>query len=123
MEKTVMGLVAAIGAAAPLAGAQASAVTTEAAHGALRVASIAELLEPVANAPAILAALDAAPQREAAPAKDAGVQLAWHHHHHHHHWYHHHHHHHYYYHHHHHHHYWHHHHHHCIWTPVGWVCP
>jgi len=124
MEKTVMGLVAAIGAATPLAGAHASVVTTDEATRALQVSSIAELLEPVANSTAILAALDSAP-RTAPAAQDKGVQLAWHHHHHHHHhWYHHHHHHHYYYHHHHHHYYHHHHHHHaCIWTPVGWVCP
>jgi len=117
MEKTLMGLVAAIGAAAPLAGAHASAVSTEDATRALHVTSIAELLEPVANSTAILAALDSAPVKETTTSVK-GLQIAqWHHHHHHHHhrYYHHHHHHHYYYH--------HHHHHHCIWSPVGWVCP
>jgi len=118
MEKTVIGLLAAIGAATPLAAAQASVVSSEDAASALRVASVADLLEPVPNAPAILAALDAEPQNAPAAAQvPEGVQVAqWHHHHwHHHHW----HHHHwgprFYYHHHHHHrwhhHHWHHHHH------------
>jgi hypothetical protein len=125
MEKTIMGLVAAIGAAAPLGGAHAAVVSTEDAARSLQVSSVAELLEPVSNSAAILAALDSAPRAETA-SQDKGVEVAQfyhHHHHHHHHYYHHHHHHHYYYHHHHHHHYYHHHHHHCIWSPVGWVCP
>jgi len=114
MEKTVMGLVAAIGAVAPFAGAHAAALTSENAASALRAASVAELLDPVPNSAAILAALDAEKKPETAAAK--GVQVAqWHHHH----W-HHHHHHHYYYHHHHHHHHWHN---GCWRTPVGWVCP
>ena len=126
MEKTVMGLVAAISAVAPLAGAQASVVSTEEATRALQVSSIAELLEPVTNSSAILAALDSAPRTVSAP-QDKGVQLAWHHHHHHHHYYHHHHHHHYYHHHnyyyHHHHHHWYHHHHqNCFWSPLGPIC-
>lgn len=128
MEKTLMGLVAAIGAAAPLAGAHAAVVSNDEATRALQVTSVAELLEPVANPLAILAALDLQPRSEHA-AHEKNTQLAWHHHHHHHHhWYHHHHHHHhYYYHHHHHHHYYYHHHHHhhfgCFWSPLGWVCP
>lgn len=126
MEKTVMGIVAAIGAAAPLAGAHASVVTHDEAARALHVSSIAELLEPVANSSAILAALDSAASDKAASG-EKNVELAqffYHHHHHHHHFYHHHHHH-YYYHHHHHHYYYHHHHHHraCFWSPLGWVCP
>ncbi len=136
MEKTLMGLVAAIGAAAPLTGAHASLVSYDEATRALQVSSVAELLEPVANSAAILQALDsAALEKNAAPEKN--VELAqfyyhhhhhhwYHHHHHHHHWYHHHHHHHhhyYYHHHHHHHHYYHHHHRACFWSPLGYICP
>ncbi len=120
MEKTVMGLVAAIGAVAPLAGAHASVVSTQEATRALQVSSITELLEPVANSAAILAALDAAPRTETAP-QAKGPQVAqWHHHHH---WYHHHHHHYYhhnYYYHHHHHHWYHHQ--NCFWSPLGPIC-
>ena len=117
MESRVIGLVAAIGAAAPLASAQA-AVAPEEATNALRVSSVAELLDATPNAAAILAALDAERKSGAAVA-DKGVEMAqWHHHHHHHHWYYHHHHHHHhdwYWHHHHHHWYWRHHHHHHYW--------
>jgi hypothetical protein len=104
MEKSVIGLVAAIGAAAPFSVAHATAVSSEDAAGALRVSSVAELLEPVPNALMILAALKADPSADIAPV-DKGVQLAYHHHHHHHHFYHHHH----------HHMFWHHHHHHWRW--------
>jgi|SRR5579863_5345662 hypothetical protein len=99
MDKSLIGLIAAIGVATPFAGAHATAVTSEDAARALRVSSVAELLDPVPNSIAVLDALDSNPQQEAAKA-DKGVQLAYHHHHHH------------YYHHHHHHMYWHHHHHH-----------
>jgi hypothetical protein len=137
MEKTLMGLVAAIGAAAPLAGAHAAVVSNDEANRALQVTSVAELLEPVANPMAVLAALNSQPRSQSAPHEN-NVQLAWHHHHHHHHhhWYHHHHHHHHWYHHHHHHHhnyyyphhhhhYYYHHHHHsaCFFSPLGWICP
>jgi hypothetical protein len=118
MEKTVIGLVAALGAVAPLAGAQAAVASSEDAANALRVGSVADLLDPVPNSAAILAALDAE-RKPAAPVSTEvkGLKVAqWHHHHHH------------YYHHHHHHYYHHHHHHHwyrpgCLRTPVGWVCP
>ena len=118
MEKTVIGLVAALGAVAPLAGAQAAVASSEDAANALRVGSVADLLDPVPNSAAILAALDAE-RKQAAPVSTEvkGLKVAqWHHHHHH------------YYHHHHHHYYHHHHHHHwyrpgCLRTPVGWVCP
>ena len=117
MGKIVIGLAAVIGAATPLAGAQAAIVSSEEANQALRTSSIAELLQPVPNAVAILAVLDAERKSDAGARAEEGVQLAYdhHHHHHHHHLYHHHHHHHhhhYWHHHHHHHHYWHHHHHH-----------
>ena len=110
MDKSLLGLVAAIGFAAPFAATPATAMTSEDAASALQVSSVADLLEPIPNSLAILAALSV--DTEAAPAEE-GVQLAqWHHHHHHHHhFYHHHHHHHHYYHHHHHHWHWHHHHH------------
>jgi hypothetical protein len=103
MDKSVLGLVAVMTVATPFAAAHATAVTPEDAANALRVSSVADLLDPVPNSLAILAALSVDP--EAGPA-DKGVQLAqWHHHHHHHH--------HFYHHHHHHHHHWrwHHHHH------------
>ena len=113
MDKSIIGLVAALAAAAPLAHAEA-AVSPEDAAKALQASSVAELLDPVPNSAAILAALDA--NREAQPpAADKGVQVAqWHHHHHHNWgwgggWGHHHHHHNYYWrrrYHHHHHHYW-----------------
>ena len=112
MDKSIIGLVAAIGAVAPFATAHA-AVTPDEAANALRVTSIAELLDPTPNALAVLTTLDSQPEIEANAAR--GVQLAWHHHHHyhhHHHFYHHHHHHHHYFYHHHHHHYYYHHHHH-----------
>ena len=114
MDKSVIGFVAAIGAATPFAAAQAAVVSPEDAHQALQASSVAELLRPVPNSVAILAALDSERKSDAESRPAEGVQLAWHHHHHHHHhWYHHHHHHH------HHHHWhwcWHHHHHHmCHW--------
>ena len=121
MDKSLIGLVAAIGAAAPLAGAEAAVVSSEDAARTLHAATIAELLDPIPNAAAKLAALDAAQTSSAATNPTKGVQVVqWHHHHHH--YYRHHHHHHYYYHHHHHHHYWrrgpg------CVPTPLGWVCP
>lgn len=138
MDKTLMGMVAAIGAAAPLAGAHA-AVSYDEASRALQVNSVAELLDPVPNSAAILHTLDAAASQQAA-APEKNVELAqffYHHHHHHnwyhhhhHQWYHHHHHHHWYHHHHHHHYYYHHHHHHyyrpqreCFYSPLGYICP
>jgi hypothetical protein len=104
MEKTIIGLVAALGAAAPLAGAQAAVVPSEDANRALQANTIAELLDPApANAVAILDKLDrdraATAQSEA---KGDKVAQFYHHHHHHHHYHHHHYHH--------HHHHWHHHH-------------
>jgi hypothetical protein len=113
MDKSMIGLIAALGAVAPLTSAQAAAVSPEAAVQSLRVNSVAELLEPVPNAVAVLAALDSAPRPESDASTLKGVRVAqWHHHHHHHH------------------HYYHHHHHHhhfygpgCWRTPIGWVCP
>jgi hypothetical protein len=100
MDKTIVGVLAAIGAIAPAAGAQA-AVTPADVDRAMNAGSFAELLQSVPNASAIL---NAAEEMRATQTGHA-MQVAWHHHHHHHHhwWYHHHHHHHWYYHHHHHH--------------------
>jgi len=107
MDKTVIGLIAAIGAATPLAGAQAAVAPSSDAASALSVASVADLLDPVPNAAAILAALDGDNKTHAAGEASKGVQVAWHHHHwHHHHWHHHHWHHHHWHHHHWHHHHW-----------------
>jgi hypothetical protein len=124
MEKSIMGLVAVLGAAAPLAGAHAAVVSNDEATRALQVSSVAELLEPVANPMAVLAALDSAgSDKTRETQKNVEVaQFYHHHHHHHHHFYRHHHHHHYYYHHH-HHHYYHHHHRACFYSPLGYVCP
>ena len=103
MDKTIVGILAAIGSMAPIAAAQA-AVTPAEADRAMNAGSFAELLRSVPNASAILKAAD-----EQKPTTTQGdeVQVAqWHHHHHHHHYYHHHHHHHHYHYHHHHHHWW-----------------
>ena len=110
MEKSIIGLAAAIGAATPFAAAQAAIVSPEVAHQALQASSISELLQPLPNSVAILAALDAERKAGAASGAEDGMMVAWHHHHHHHHhWYHHHHHHHWHW-------CWHHHHHHmCHW--------
>jgi hypothetical protein len=110
MDKSVIGLLAAIAAAAPLANANA-AVTPEDAAQALKVSSVSELLDPVPNSAEVLALLDANRDTHSGAA-DKGVQLAQWHHHHHHYWGHHHHHHNwywrrrFYHHHHHHHHHW-----------------
>ena len=103
MDKTIVGVLAAIGAIAPVAGAQA-AVTPADVDRAMNASSFAELLQSVPNAPAILKAAD----EQRAVTTGNAMRLAYHHHHHHHHhwWYHHHHHHHWYHHHHHHHHWW-----------------
>ena len=83
MDKSIIGLVAALAAAAPLAHAEA-AVSPEDAAKALQASSVAELLDPVPNSAAILAALDANREAQPAAAADKGVQVAqWHHHHHH----------------------------------------
>ena len=102
MDKTIAGVLAAIGSIAPMAAAHAGVTPTEV-DRAMNASSFAELLQSVPNAPAIL---KAAKQQRAESPKGDEVQVAqYHHHHHHHHYYYHHHHHHHYYHHHHHHHY------------------
>jgi hypothetical protein len=117
MDKTTLGLIAAMGAlaASPALASTSADVTDQ----IMKPRSVAELLEPIANPIETLARLDAARQLEAVEVADAEIQVGplgfgFGHHHHHHHYYRHHHHHHqhYIYHHHHHHHYYRHHHHH-----------
>ena len=106
MDKTIVGILAAIGSIAPIAAAQA-AVTPDVLDRAMNAGSFAELLQSVPNAPAILKAADEL--RATTPdgaTQNGATRLAYHHHHHHHHWWYHHHHHHHWYHHHHHHHHW-----------------
>ena len=95
MDKTLLGLIAAIGAMTPLSAAQADVSSSEY-SGVMEASSFAELLRPIPNAAAILKVADE--QKTVSP--DEGVQLAQDHHHHHHHRHrrrHHHHHHHHYY--------------------------
>ncbi len=112
MDKAIVSIIAAVGALAPAAVAEA-AVTPDEVSQAMNPRSFSELLGSIPNASAILRAVDehrSSASKDDAATKEDGVQLAWHdhHHHHHHHWWyhhhHHHHHHHWYYHHHHHHH-------------------
>jgi hypothetical protein len=99
MDKKIAGMIAAIGAVAPMAAAQA-AVTPAEVDRAMSARSFAELLLSVPNASAILKA--ASDQRATDPGN--ALRVAYHHHHHH--WWRHHHHHHHWRWHHHHHHYW-----------------
>ena len=103
MDKKIAGL---LGAAAALTSLNAGAAVPAAADAAngLEASSYAELLEPVANAQALLKADDTA--RAASPSTGNVREAGYHHHHHHHRYHHHHHHHHRYHHHHHHHHHW-----------------
>ena len=72
MNKTIVGLIAAIGSIASLAAAQA-AVTPDAVDRAINAGSFAELLQSGTNAPAIL---KAANDQRAATTKDGQVQVA-----------------------------------------------
>ena len=100
MDKTLVGLIAVVGAMTPLSVAHADVSSSELSQ-AMEATSFADLLQPIPNAAAILKVAD----EQSAVSEPEGVQLAQYHHHHHHHRY-------YYYHHHHHHYRWHHHHHH-----------
>ncbi len=110
MDKTRLGLIAAVGALA--ATPALASVSAEVTDRIMKPRTVAELLEPIASPRETLATLDAARQLEGVELADAEIQVGplgfgfgHHHHHHHRHYiYHHHHHHHYYYHHHHHHH-------------------
>jgi hypothetical protein len=101
MDKKVAGLIAAIGALAPMGAAQAATPANEV-EQVMQARSFSELLQPIPNAAAVLKTID-----EAQADPTAEMQVAQYHHHHHHHYYHHHHHHNWWWHHHHHHHhYW-----------------
>jgi hypothetical protein len=103
MDKKIVGVIAAVGALAPIGAAQAAAPNGDV-EQIIHARSFSELLHPIPNAVAVLKAVEGAKT-------DPSAQMMvaqYHHHHHHHHYYHHHHHHHFY--HHHHHHWWHHHH-------------
>jgi|SRR5476649_487505 hypothetical protein len=101
MDKKIVGVIAAVGALAPISAAQAAAPIGDV-EQIMHARSFSELLHPIPNAIAALKAVD-----EAHTDPSAQMMVAQYHHHHHH-YYHHHHHHHFY--HHHHHHWWYHHH-------------
>jgi hypothetical protein len=111
MDKKIVGLIAAVSGLGTIGAAQANTPAVDV-DRVMNAQSFSELLEPIANAAAILKADDEG--RAAAP-DTSNIQVAQWHHHHHHHYYHHHHHHHYYHHHHHHNWWWWHHHHHHHW--------
>ena len=71
MDKTLMGVVAAVASLAPMAAAQAAPTPAEVTQ-ALSANSFAELLEPVPNAAAILEAADAMRAED----KSVDVQVA-----------------------------------------------
>lgn len=83
MDKKIAGLVAAIGALAPLGAAQAAAGPGDV-EQAMRVQSFSELLQPIPNAAALLKVVD---ESQAAPSQGAQLAQLYHHHHHHHHHY------------------------------------
>jgi hypothetical protein len=99
MDKKIAGVIAAIGAIAPLGVAQAAAPSSEI-EQVMRASSFSELLQPIPNAAALLKSANEKTIDEAqadAPVGDLVAQYHHHHHHHHHWWrrrYHHHHHHH-----------------------------
>jgi hypothetical protein len=101
MDKKLAGVIAAIGALAPMGAAQAAAPASEV-EQVMQARSFSELLQPIPNAAAVLKVVD---ETQADPSAEMQVAQYYSHHHHHHHYYyrHHHHHHHYYYRHHHHH--------------------
>ncbi len=83
MEKTTMGLIAALGAlVGGPASANVSAVTSD---NVLKPASVAELLEPIPNAVAVMKGLPADEGKTLAAVEVAEVVLVDPHHHHHHH--------------------------------------
>jgi hypothetical protein len=101
MDKKVAGMIAVMGALAPLAAAQAAAPASEV-EQAMQARSFSELLQPIPNAAAVLKAVNEKTADESQSDTKGEVQVAQYHHHHHHHhhwrrWYHHHHHHHHYY--------------------------
>ena len=103
MEKSALGLIAALGAMLPMTAANA-AVTPEEAHRVIQPTSVSDLLEPIPDALRVINALAAEPKIASEGTQVTQLYFGFGHHHHHHN--------HYYHHHHHHHHYWHHHNHH-----------
>jgi hypothetical protein len=81
LEKKMAGLLGAVAALGTIGSAQAAPAPNP--TDVLRVSSYADLLEPIANANVLLAAMD---QQQPAAARDGKVQLAQAHHHHHHHY-------------------------------------
>ena len=84
MDKSLAGLIGAVGALAAIAPAQAATDTGAALNEAMQVNSYADLLKPIPNAVALRAAFaESQAQAEAAP-ELMQVQYYYHHHHHHH---------------------------------------
>jgi hypothetical protein len=79
MDKKIVGLIAAIGSAAPIAAAQAVVSPLEV-RQVMNARSFSELLGPIPNAAAILQVADETPVLDAA---DSQVAMDHHHHHHH----------------------------------------
>lgn len=85
MDKKIAGLLGAVAAVATVGGAQASTAPVQPSNDPMVVQSYADLLKPIPNAAAVLAADDA--RLTASQPTQEGVQVAqyYHHHHHHHH--------------------------------------
>ena len=84
MDKKIAGLLGAVASLGAMNAAQAAPTPSPAPSDVLRANSFADLLEPIANAAALLQAVD---ESAPVPSADDNVQLAqfYHHHHHHHH--------------------------------------
>ena len=84
MDKKIAGLLGAVASLGAMNTAQAAPAPSPAPSDVLRANSFADLLEPIANAAALLQAVD---ESAPVPSADDNVQLAqfYHHHHHHHH--------------------------------------
>ena len=87
MDKTLAGLIGAVGALAVATPAQAAPLRAPTLDEVMRAESYADLLKPIPNAAAVLQASDEAARSEAArsEADVLEVQYYYHHHHHHHH--------------------------------------
>jgi hypothetical protein len=102
MERSTLGLIAAVAGLSAIGAAPSEASTADVVNQAMQASSFSQLLDPIPNAAAILKAADEA---DGSARAIPNVELAQYHHHHHVFWRHRHHHHHHYHHHHHHHHY------------------
>jgi hypothetical protein len=85
MDKKIAALLGAVAGLATLSSAQAATHSVPNPSEALQAASYADLLAPVPNAVALMAADDAAHAQKAGSEPLGDVQVAQHHHHHHHH--------------------------------------